>query len=85
MRYQVKFIESVEGRDTISHGGVSFPVGKAVTIDSEKVEMAPWFIGNRSFHVEEMTDEPTISNDEKPQPDAEKPVVKRARKKVAAK
>lgn len=59
MKYQVKFIEKVEGRDTITHGGVSFPIGKAITIDSEKVEMAPWFIGNRSFTVEEMADETT--------------------------
>ena len=56
-KYQVTFIDTVEGRDTITHGGVSFPMGKAVTIDSDDVEMSPWFIGNRSFKVEEVSGE----------------------------
>lgn len=56
-KYQVTFIDKVEGRDTITHGGVSFPIGEAVTIDSDDVEMSPWFIGNRSFNVEEISGE----------------------------
>lgn len=59
MKYKVKFIENIEGRDSITHGGVSFPIGEAVTIDSEKVEMSPWFEGNSSFTIEDIADETT--------------------------
>lgn len=63
-KYQVTFIDKVEGRDTITHGGVSFPIGEAVTIDSDDVEMSPWFIGNRSFNVEEVSGETAKNQDQ---------------------
>lgn len=59
MKYKVKFIENIEGRDSITHGGVSFPIGEAVTIDSEKVELSPWFVGNPFFEIEEIDNETT--------------------------
>lgn len=56
-KYLVTFIENIEGRDSISHGGVLFPIGKAVELDSDKVAMSPWFEGNSSFRIEEKGDE----------------------------
>lgn len=60
MKYQVKFIEQIEDRDTVLHGGVFFPTsGEPVVIDSDKVEMSPWFFGNPSFEIEETNNETT--------------------------
>jgi hypothetical protein len=84
MKYNVTFIEPVEGRDTITHGGVSFPVGKAVLVDSTLHDMSPWFEGNSSFEVEAVKAEA-----EKPAPaKAEEPakvVPKRSTRKSVAK
>jgi hypothetical protein len=64
MKYNVKFIGQVEGRDAITHGGVSFPVGKAFEVDSDKSAMSPWFVGNPSFEVEEIENESTETESE---------------------
>lgn len=58
-KYLVTFIEEIEGRDTVTHGGVSFAPGKSVELDSNEVEISPWFEGNRSFTVEEIKNEAT--------------------------
>lgn len=64
MKYKVTFIEPVEDRDSVFHGGVLFPIGEAVEIDSEKTPMSPWFEGNRSFLIEETDNEATKDQDQ---------------------
>lgn len=55
----VTFIEDVEGRDSITHGGVVFVPHQPVALDSDEVELFPWFEGNSSFTVEDAKDETT--------------------------
>ena len=57
MKYRVKFNEEVDNE--IIQGGVSFSSNKPVILDSDKVEMFPWFLGNPTFTCEEIKDEAT--------------------------
>lgn len=60
MKYRITFNETVEeGRDSVTHGGVSFHNGKATEVDGDAVELSPWFVGNPSFTVEAIEDETT--------------------------
>jgi hypothetical protein len=55
MKYRVKFNEEVNSE--IIQGGVSFSSNKPVILDSEEVELHPWFLGNPTFTCEEIKDE----------------------------
>lgn len=62
MKKKVTFVEQIEGRDTITHNGVTFSPNQAVVLDPSVTEMSPWFIGNRSFIVEDYDEATETAN-----------------------
>lgn len=96
MKYNITFNETVEDRDNVTHGGVTFHKNEATEVDSNEVELSPWFLGNPSFAVEAIedeaddhfaTDDSDTASETAAVEDKEvaKLVTKRTRKKVATK
>lgn len=54
MNKQITFIGDMGDLSEIVHGGVHFPKGKTVLVDTTKTEMKPWFEGNPTFVVEDI-------------------------------
>lgn len=57
----ISFIGDMGDRDSITQNGVVFHKDEKVEVDSDQVDLSPWFAGNSSFLIE---DAPSDSDDE---------------------